>query len=82
MKLTRTLILMLALAGSAYAGNIQNESPQPPPPQRAGIIHNESPQPAPQQQTQSTEPITTPDGTQAPTVTEIVLTVVSILGLI
>lgn len=76
MKLTRTLILVLALAGSAYAGNIQNGVATPPP----------------QQQTQTAEPVATPESTettetaetasQAPTMTEIVLTVVSILGLI
>jgi len=75
MKLTRTLILMLALAGPAYAGNMQNGSPTPPPQQA------QSTEPMTTTDTQATTETaeTTP---QAPTVTEVILTVVSVLGLI
>lgn len=64
MKLIKTLILVLALTGSAYAGDIQNAVTAPPP------------------QAPATQPATTSETAQAPTVTEIVLTVVSISGLL
>jgi hypothetical protein len=68
MKLFRTLVLTLALSGSVYAGNIQNGIV--PPPQPASTE-----QPAP---LISEEPKTE----QTPTATEILLTVVRVLGLI
>jgi hypothetical protein len=65
MKLTRALFLVLLLSGSVYAGNMQNGITDPPPDQQA------------------TQPTTTSatETPQTPTVTEIVLTVVSVLGL-
>ena len=68
MKLVRVLMLTLVLTGSAYAGDIQNGVA--PPPQQA------------QAPTPTTASATTTETTpQTPTVTEIVLTVVSISGL-
>lgn len=75
MKLARTLILTLALAGSAYAGNMQNGSPEPPPQQ----AQSTEPVTTPDTQVTTETAEVTP---QSPTVTEVILTVVSVLGLI
>ena len=71
MKLTRTPLLVLALSGSAYAGNMQNGVAPPP-------------QPTNEQTEEQTTEVTseTPEETAPPTLTEIVLTVVSVMGLI
>jgi hypothetical protein len=72
MKLFRTLVVVLALSGSVYAGVIQNGVVQPPPP----------PTPVTTETTPLSEPAETEAIEQTPTVTELFLTVVSILGLI
>jgi hypothetical protein len=76
MKLFRVLALTLALSSSVYAGNIQNGVVQPPPPDPATaqtVVVQSAP----------VEPATTQTTTeQTPTVAEILLTVVRVLGLI
>jgi hypothetical protein len=73
MKLLKALVLTLALSGAVYAGNIQN-----------GVA---TPSPTPTAQTQVAEPTEpteqTTTETETPTLTaiEILLTVVSMLGL-
>lgn len=66
MRLIGSLTLTLILAASAYAGNMPNEIVQPPPPPT----------------TVTTEKTPEPTETEDDTVTELILTVVSILGLI
>jgi hypothetical protein len=67
MKSLRTLLLVLALSGPVYAGVIQNGVTQPPPPDPITAEATDEP-------TETAE--------QTPTVTDVFLTVVRVLGLL
>lgn len=73
MKLLSSLTLTLILAVSAYGGNMQNPAPQPPP--TTQVVE-------PTEPTNIVEPTETTDTTEAQTPTVILLTVMSVLGLI
>jgi hypothetical protein len=80
-KAIRASVLILLLACSAQAGEMPNDSPQPP--QQAGIMPNGSPEPPPPTQPTNTvqEPTTGGDmpNDAAVGVSEIALSLLSVL---